>query len=858
MLNKLQKLAWMTGLALVWISSPVLAQSNPNIGSQQKRISRILDFNDTEQPATNIKGLLSQGQIQITDVKLQATEKGIEVFLATNQSEQLQLVNKSEGNNYIVDIPNSQLRLSSGEFRQEKPLVEITEVSVTNLDANTIRIKVTGEKTQPQVELFDTDEGLILGVAGTATSAQLPETPSTEDKPTRETEPQEPIELVVTGEQEGYRVPNASTATRTDTPLRDVPRSIQVIPDEVLKDQSINTVTDAIRNVSSVVQDGGFGGTTDQLNIRGFYLNELFTDGFRNIRGTFSETANIERIEVLKGPASILFGNVEPGGIINLVTKQPLSEPYFAADLQVGSFGFVRPTIDLSGPLTADKSVLYRLNAAFEGSDGFRDFDQNVQRYFIAPVVKWNINDATAITFEASYLNDERPFDRGLVAIGRGIADIPVTRILGEPDDFFRAETLTLGYRLEHQFNDNLQLRNIFQYRSSKTFDFRAQADSLNEETGILSRTFNSNDDYVELYGLQTNLTSKFKTGSIQHNLTLGIDLARQTGVGTNRQAFPGVTPGINIFDPEYNLVSRPARSELGPPGRNANNRTDGLGIFLQDQIALADNLKFLIGGRLDFVEQNNLNVNTGIRSEQSDTAFSPQVGVVYQPIEPISLFANYARSFGPNSGTRVDNSILDPERGTQYEVGVRGELFNRRLTATLSAYHITKSNIATTDPNNPDFSIPIGKIRSQGIELDVVGEILPGWNIIGSYGLIDSEVTAESFDLPAGSRNQNTPRNTASLWTTYRIQSGDLQGLGFGTGLFYVGERAGDFNDTFDLPSYLRTDAAIFYQRDNWRAAINIQNLFDVRYFKSNNFGREAIEPGAPFTIIGSLSVNF
>ncbi len=851
MLNQVQKLAWMTSLAFVWVSLPVLAEAH------QKPIDKTSQLSNIEQ--LNIQQLLAQSLIQVTGINLQATDTGLEVILVTNQSDQLQITNQSAGNSYVVDIPNSQLNLPSGEtlFRQENPTSGITEVIVTNLDANTIRLTLTGETDAPQVQLFDSDQGLIIGVTATTTAAQSPETPP--EQTTSETQPEAPIELIVTGQQQNdYLVPRAGTATRTDTPLRDVPRSIQVIPEQVIKDQSITTVTEAIRNVSGVVQDGGFGGTNDQLNIRGFFLTGLFTDGLRNLRGTFSETANIERIEVLKGPASILFGNVEPGGIVNLVTKQPLSEPYFAADLQVGSFGFVRPTIDLSGPLTEDGRVLYRLNAAFQRSDGFRDFNQNLQRYFIAPVVQWNVNDATAITFEASYLNDERPFDRGLVAIGRGIADIPLTRILGEPDDFFRAETLNLGYRIEHKFNENLQLRNVFQYRGSKTFDFRAQAGRLNEETGILSRTFNSNDDYDELYALQTDITSKFETGSIKHNLTFGVDLNRQTAVGTNRQAFPGVTPGINIFNPEYNLVPRPARSELRPPGRNNNNRTDRLGIFLQDQMAIADNLKFLIGGRLDFVEQNNLNVNTGNRSEQSDTAFSPQIGVVYQPIEPISLFANFARSFAPNFGTSADGSILDPERGTQYEVGIRGELFEGRLAATLSAYNITKSNIATTDPDNPDFSIPIGKIRSQGIELDIAGEILPGWNIIASYGLIDAAVTAESFDLPVGSRNQNTPRHTASLWSTYRIQSGGLQGLGFGAGLFYVGERAGDFSDTFDLPSYLRTDAAIFYQRNNWRAGINIQNLFDVRYFKSNNFGRAAIEPGAPLTVIGSFSVTF
>jgi iron complex outermembrane receptor protein len=196
---------------------------------------------------------------------------------------------------------------------------------------------------------------------------------------------------------------------------------------------------------------------------------------------------------------------------------------------------------------------------------------------------------------------------------------------------------------------------------------------------------------------------------------------------------------------------------------------------------------------------------------------FPPTVGLVYQPIQPISLYANFARSFQPNFGTSADGSFLEPERGTQYEVGIRAELTNR-FVVSLAAYNITKANVATVDPANPDFSIPIGEQRSRGIDLNLSGEILPGWNVIASYSLIDAEITA-SNDLPAGSRVQNVPRNTASLWTTYQIQSGALQGLGFGAGLFYIDQRAGDFEDTFDLPSYLRTDLSVFYRRNKWRA---------------------------------------
>lgn len=850
MLNQVQKLAWMTGLALVCVNLPVLAEAH------QKPIGKTSQLSNIEQ--LNIQQLLAQSLIQVTGVNVQATDTGLEVILVTNQSDQLQLTNQSEGNSYIADIPNAQLSLPNGDVvRQENPTAGITEVTVSNLNANTIRVTVTGEANAPQVELFDADEGLIFGVISTVSTTQ---TPPEEEQASTET--QEPIELLVTGEQNRYRVPNAATGTRTDTLIRDIPQTIQVVPEEVIRDQRVTRLRDALLNIGGVLQDGGFAGTSDQIGIRGFFGGGLFgggilVDGFKDGRGGIRETANVERIEVLKGPASVLYGGVEPGGVINLVTKQPLRDPYYNAEFSVGSFSTFRPSVDISGPLNSDRTLLYRLNSVYESSDGFRDFNQDVQRFFIAPTLKLELGEATNLALQFDYLNDERPFDRGFLAFGNGMLDIPIERILGEPDDVRKVEEIGFSYRLEHNFNDNWKIRNAFRYLGSDTFDYRAEPLGLNETTGILSRNFRSNDDYNETYTLQTDLVGKFATGSINHTLLFGVDLARATSGGTQKRLPGGITPSIDVFNPVYNVIPRPGLEELTVVVRDNQNSSDGLGIFLQDQIAFADNLKFLVGGRLDIVDQNSKDLRDGSESNQYDTAFTPRLGIVYQPIEPISLYASYSQSFQPNFGTRVDGSVLEPERGTQYEVGVKGEFLDGKLAATLAAFNITKSNIATIDPANPDFTIPLGKQRNQGIELNVAGEISSGWNVIASYSYLDAEIT-ESNDGLAGNRPPNVPFNTASLWTTYELQRGDLQGLGFGVGLFYVGDREGDTDNTYIIPNYLRTDAAIYYQRDNWRAGINIQNLFNQKYFQGANFGRVAIEPGAPLTVIGSFSVTF
>jgi iron complex outermembrane receptor protein len=813
----------------------------PTFEAQADTGTALAELGPARAQAANLN--LAQAPTQITNVQVESDGQDVRLVLDATGS----LGEPSSevvGNALVVEIPNAVLALPDGEsFEAVNPADGIAFISLTNVGDNRVQVSITGSDAPPTAEVNLEATGLVLGIVPGIAGDGV----ATEDT----------LQIQVTGEQGGYLPPAEVGVTRLNVPLRDTPRSIQVIPREVIEDQAANRIGDALRNVSGVVRDGGFGGTADQFAVRGFFLRNRFRDGFRDPNFSVQDTANIERIEVLKGPASVLFGSVQPGGAINIVTEQPLAIPRQEAQLQVGNFGFFRPTVDLTGPLTESEDLRYRLNLAFEYSDGFRDLDQDAWRFFAAPVVAWDITDDTTLTLDFSYVDSERPFDRGLVAIGRDVADIPVTRFLGEPDDFYELEEVSVGYQLEHQINDQWQVRNAFRFLSSDTVDFRAEPLRLNENTGELTRNFRSNDDLSQTYLLQTEVNGRFNTGPLEHNLLLGFDLSRVASGGTQSRLPGGRTPSINIFDPVYNQVTPPGFDELTNVVRDGFGRTDSIGIFAQDQIDLTDNLHLLLAGRFDFVEQRSVNNRNDTTSSQSPTAFSPTVGLLYRPIDPLALYASYSRSFLPNFGTDADGDFLDPERGTQYEVGLRTEFLDGNLIANLAAYHLELSGLATFDPVT-DSSVPTAKQRSRGIELDLSGEILPGWNVIASYGYIDAEYTEEFFGLEPGSRVQNVPEHTASLWTTYEIQAGDLQGLGFGAGVFHVGERAGDFSDTFDLPGYWRTDAAVYYSRNNWRAAINVQNLFDVRYFQANNFGRVAIEPGAPLTIVGSVSVDF
>jgi iron complex outermembrane receptor protein len=849
---------------------------------QQQTSSPIRQLSEIELPTTNAQ-LLVQSPIPsnppvvpgsivtITGVKANPTDKGVEVILETTLGEQLQLTNRSAGNNFIADIPNAQLRLPSGEaftFRSEKPVEGITEITVTNIDANTVRVAVVGVAALPTVELFDDDAGLIFAVASTATATQPPQTPPTEEQPASETpaaQQDEPIELVVTGEQDSYRVPNASTATRTDTPLRDIPQSIQVVPQEVLRDQNVTTFNEALRNVPGVAP---FNSSTTQLGnfiIRGFLdtnfaNNFILRNGLREAGGLNAETTpDVERIEVFKGPASVLYGGAAPGGTINVVTKQPLRDPFYAIDGTIGSFDFYRGAIDLSGPLNDSRTVLYRLNASYQDRGSFIDFVERDQ-FTIAPVVSVAIGERTRFALEGEYTETDESNFLGLPAVGTVLPNpngrIPRNRFVGSPDTVLNSQRSRVGYRLEHEFSDNWSLQNAFQARFFDRMYLGTNGLRIGTSLDPDNRTLNGivfdEENNIDIYDLNVNLTGKFSIGSIEHQLVFGVDLGRYE---QDASFFVAPAVPLDVFNPVYRPIF------AGPYENVASlfNVTDTLGIYIQDQVTLASNLKLLLGGRFDLFEQTNQNLLTDTTTSQSGNAFSPRVGIVYQPIEPISVYASYSRSFAPVTGRSFEGDVFQPERGTQYEVGVKADL-NERFSTTLALYELTRTGVTTADtrPGVPpgQFEIQTGEQRSRGIELSFQGEIMPGWNIIAGYAYTDARLTEDNV-IPVGSRLNGVPENALNLWTTYEIQQGSLQGLGFGLGLFYVGGRQIDLDNSVELPSYLRTDAAIFYRRDRFRAALNFRNLFDVEYFESA-FGQNTISYGEPFTVQGTISWQF
>jgi iron complex outermembrane recepter protein len=801
------------------------------------------DNNYRQKVSISARDLLAQQNnlTRVTGVELQQTNKGLEVILKTVAgSERLVPLILPEGNNLIIDILDATLAFAiRNGVTETNPSTGIRRVSLVKVDNSSIRLTITGEKQAPTAEVLPSRQNLVLNINPQGTTA-------------RQT-PDEEIEIIATGEgnDDNYYVPDANTTTKTDTALRDTPASIQVIPQKVIEDQGATNVREIVRNVSGVNFSSAAGGRDEQFIIRGFQAN-IFRNGFRDnsfSTRTESELANIDRVEVLKGPASVLFGRAEPAGIINYVTKQPLREPYYEVSFTAGDFSFYRPSLDFSSPLTEDGDLAYRLNVAYENAGSFRDGVQT-ERFFIAPTLSWQISDDTELSLEFSYLDDTRPVDRGLVVLSDNeVADIPISTYLGDPEPRENFDETRTELYLDHRFNDNLSLRSGIRYGVSTEDGPGAtvQIDGPSEDDRNFPVSTNSGYQFYETFTFQNDLIAKFNTGSVKHTVLFGLEY--YNGFNSFEGGFRGGDT-IDIFNPSTDFDFGPFES-FGV----FEDREDSFGIYLQDQIALLDNLQFVIGGRFDTFNGESNNLTDGEITETEADAFSPRVGLVYQPIEPISLYASYTRSFTPATGRSINNEPFEPQRGTGYEIGVKTEIIKNRLSSTLAFYDTTLTNVATTDPNNDLFEIQTGEQNSQGIELDLSGEILPGWDIFAGYAYTDAKIT-EDNTFTVGNRLESAPEHDLNFWTAYTIQRGDLAGLGFGLGIFYVSESPGDLDNSFFLEDYTRVDAALYYERDNFKATLNFKNLFDVRYFEGS--GREEVTPGDPFTLLGNISVKF
>lgn len=683
-------------------------------------------------------------------------------------------------------------------------------------------------------------------------SAQSPPTTVSADVDT--TVELDRIQVVGTRER-GYRPTTATTANKSDVAIKETPFSIQVVSRELIADRGVTTFGEAVRTVPGLTPQVGFLGSNDRFRLRGFATPSNLKNGLR--RSVFipiDELANVEQIEVLKGPASALYGRFEPGGVVNIVTKKPLGEQRTTVDFTAGRYDFLRSTLDTSGPL--GDTLGYRITAAVQDSDSFRDF-ADARTEFVSPVLAWRPSVDTEVVLELEYLHREQGLDRGF---GNSplFLQVPVNRNYGEP--YARGTNISrLGsVTLAHRFGNDWNLRLAAQATEGElnglyvSYGFPAISGAATPDPQVnrfAQPVFDRERDGV----LQAELSGLLSGYGIEHRVLAGTELARTTEDSRFSSAFLGP---LDLFDPVYGQQPGPVFAGFF----NTVNRTRAL--YVQDEMRLGTQWRLLLGARYDRAEYTSEDsfVLEGAQGGGDDDAISPRLGLTYTPTEAVSLYASWAESFVPEVFNRLrSGSLPKPARGEQREIGAKFSLLQGRFTPTVAWFDIRRLDGIVSDPTDPTFTFVIqtGEQRGRGWEFDLPLVVNDRWRLLASYTRLDARFT-EDPDL-GGNRLANAPEENASLWSTYDL-AGPLQGLSVGAGAHYVGEREANNANAFQLPSYTRLDANVAYrfgERDRWRVQLNVQNLGDKRYYDSGG-SFVPTYPGAPRTWTASVGMTF
>lgn len=661
------------------------------------------------------------------------------------------------------------------------------------------------------------------------------------------------------GPVEGYRATRSASATRTDTALHETPQSVSVVPKDVLEDTGATRLQDALDYAGGIGRANNFGGQgLTTFTVRGFTTGEFYRNGFPINRGypNAPDANTIERLEVLRGPATALYGRGDPGGTFNVVSKQPLPESKVTLGSQFDDQGMHRATLDATGPLSQDGSLAYRLNVLGEGGESFRD-DVESERYDVAPVLSWQVNDSTKIVFEGDFMRNNHPLDRGLTRYATQTGSASRDTYIWEKgsDNLLHNDNNMAQLRFEHMLNDNWTLAGGMQWLDGTLQGNAVEANKAPADGHTLQRNFNYRKLEWTDRDYQLNLTGHFDTGAFSHTLLTGIEYEDYDyrSIIQRSSATDGTYP-IDIYHP---VLGQP-RPALTRTTTHDQENLKTWAWFVQDQVALTERLKALAGVRLERFEHDYDNYLPGAKGWQAaDNAVTPRFGLLYDLTDTVAVYANTARSFKPNTGASRQGDGFDPEKGKSYELGMKWEALERQLSVDAAIYHIVKENVLTRDPADPNYSLAAGEVRSRGLDLNVAGNITPEWRVIGGYAYVDAEVTKDNR-LPSGTRLANIPRNSFSLLNTYEFQDGLAKGLGLGVGLKYVDDRNGQTEaETYTMEQYSVVDLLSYYKvNEHVRLNLDVKNVFNKGY-DEGAFNTYAY-PGAPRTVQAGVAYTF
>ena len=679
----------------------------------------------------------------------------------------------------------------------------------------------------------------------------------------------------------GYVAGVTTTGSKTDTPIIEAPQSLGVVTRDQIDDQAPQSVAQALRYTAGVLPEIRPSARYDSVFVRGFggqgtgaaFVN--FLDGLRQGRGGGFGVPNVdpwllERIEVLRGPASVLYGQTGSGGLVNLVSRRPTATPINEVRLEAGSYGTLQTLFDFGGPATADGTVQYRLTGVLRRSETQYDFSPE-ERIAIAPAVTWRPSDRTTITFLSSYQHDPSGGFYNFVPASGTVLPNPNGRLRsnffgGEPDyNRFDRTQASVGYQLEHRVDDTWTVRQNFRYSH---IDAEVNVLSIqsvtNNRTGNRSATYLS--DHANYYALDNQAQATFTTGPVRHTALFGVDYFRNSS-RTLQSTVTANVPTIDLFAPRYfggSPLIRPPLTGL------TNQELDQIGLYAQDQIAY-DRFRFNLGVRYDNARIGTTghfaNGAPTLQRGQVDTEVTYRAGALYLFDSGFAPYASYSTSFLPNSGfTAVQRGAtpFQPTTGEQYEVGVKYQPPERNSFVQVAGFQITQDNVLTPDPTYNGFQVTTGQIRSRGVEVEGRASLNDNLDLIGTYTYLDAEVTRSNTAGVAGNRVAQVPHHIASGWANYRFVDGPFRGLELGGGVRYVGSTFGNEANTFKVEAATLFDAAIRYDvgarfesARGLELRLNVQNVADREYVSSCS-SATACYFGNRRLVLGSVRVRW
>lgn len=662
----------------------------------------------------------------------------------------------------------------------------------------------------------------------------------------------------VYGQADGYNADATRTATKTDTPLRDVPQSITVITDELMRDQAATGLMDTMRYVPGIGIAQGEGNRDTPVFRGNSSTADFFIDGIRDDVQYIRDTYNIERVEALKGPNSMIFGRGGSGGVINRVTRQADRQTHRELALQLGSWDRTRGTADLGQPL--GDAASFRVTALYEDSESHRDgFD--LIRYGINPTFTLRAGENTRIELGYEHFQDERVADRGVPSLAGRPLDTDPSTFFGDPARSpVWARVNAFNALVEHDFGNGVLLRNRTRYADYAKFYQNVFPGAVSGANVSISAYSNLTDR--ENVFNQTDLTFRVDTGAIAHTLLAGAEYGRQETSNFRQTGFFGAAAnatsvGVPLSNPIY----------TGPLAfRQSDTDADNAGtakvaaLYVQDQIEFSPQWQAVLGLRHDRFEADVTNNRTGAVFTSTDNLFSPRVGLIYKPVEPVSIYASYSLAYQPRAGEQlasltVSNQALDPEEFRNYEIGAKWDI-RPDLAATAAVYRLERTNVATPNPANLADSILVDGQIAEGVELGISGQLTDAWSVMGGYAYQRGEITTTQplTPLVEGAGLAQLPRHTFSLWNRFDLD--DTWGVGLG--VIHRDEMYAAAGNTVTLPDFTRVDAALYYTASaRLKLQLNVENLLDTEYYASAHSNTN-ITPGAPRSVYVGLNFSF